>query len=155
MARLHRWALTNEVDAVIARLTGHRFLLKEALGLGAVSEVATARIDMRVRKSGRTTGLTAGTIVDVSADVEVDYRDLFDEPRSFRNQMVIEGDQGPGDSGSVWIDESNRVVGLLFAGSEGGALANPISAVLRALNINLRTGVTMQDFIAITSGLLR
>jgi hypothetical protein len=149
VARLHRFALTDEVDAAIARFTGHRFLLKEVLGLGTISEVGTAALGMRERKSGRTTGVTVGMVTDISADV-----------LGHRNQIVVEADEkigDRGDSGSIWIDDSNRVVGLLFAGevpSGERIFANPISAVLQALNINLRIGVTMQDFIAVTSNVL-
>jgi len=157
VARLHRFALTDEVDAAIARLTGHRFLLRQVLGIGAVWKVGTPGLGMPVRKSGRTTGVTVGTITDESADVDVGG--YPDGTRTFHNQILIEdGNQisRKGDSGSVWIDDSNRVVGLNFAGSLSGDLgiANPISAVLQALNINLRVGVTMQDFIAVTSSIL-
>jgi hypothetical protein len=149
VARLHRFALTDEVDAAIARLTGHRFLLKEVLGLGTISEVGTAELGMLVRKSGRTTGITVGMVTDISADV-----------LGHHNQIVVEADEkigDRGDSGSIWIDDANRVVGLLFTGevpSGERMYANPISAVLQALNINLRIGVTMQNFIAVTSNIL-
>jgi hypothetical protein len=43
-----------------------------------------------------------------------------------------------GDSGSVVVDANNKVVGLYFAGSsDGTGVANPIAAVLSALNIDL------------------
>ena len=59
----------------------------------------------------------------------------------------------PGACGST---TSNRVVGLNFAGDDDGkqAIANPIGAVLEALNINLRVGITMHGFVAITTNLL-
>jgi hypothetical protein len=101
--------------------------------------------------------VTVGTIGDVSADVDVDYSSLGLGVRTFRNQIVIEdGDQVSrrGDSGSIWIDNSNRIIGLNFAGSGTRGIANPISAVLQTLNIHLSVGVTMQDFIAITSNVL-
>jgi hypothetical protein len=156
VARLHRFALTDQVDGAIARLTGDRFLLKDVLGLGAVSEVGSPALGMRVRKAGRTTGVTVGTIADESADISVGG--YPDGTRTFHNQIVIEDDEVSrrGDSGSVWIDDSNRVIGLHFAGSTDGtrADANPIAAVLAALNINLRIGITMHDFVAITANVL-
>ncbi len=151
VARLHRVALTDEVDGAIARLTGDRFLLKQVFGRGTVSQVAAPRLGMRVRKSGRTSGLTSGMITDESADVTVSGYPGGN--RSFRNQVIIEnGDQLSlaGDSGSVWIDDSNSAVGLNFAGSASRALANPMPAVLATLQINFKRGITMQDFVAIT-----
>ena len=43
----------------------------------------------------------------------------------------------PGDSGSLAVDESNRAVGLLFAGSDRTTVFNPIAAVRDALGIQL------------------
>jgi len=152
---LYRSALTNQVDAAIARLTGDRFLLKELFGWGSVSSVAAPRLGMRVRKSGRTTGITSGVITDESADISI--RGYPDGTRSFRNQVIIEnGSQvsRPGDSGSIWIDDSNNAVGLNFAGSGDMGVANPMPAVLAALNINFRFGITMHDFVAITANTL-
>jgi hypothetical protein len=60
----------------------------------------------------------------------------------------------PGDSGSLWIDGSNRVVGLNFAGSSGRAIANPVSSVIEALGIDIDRGVTMHDLFAATGSLL-
>ena len=156
VARLHRSVLTSRVDAAIARLTGNRFLLKEVLNLGAVLEMGTHSLGMRVRKSGRTTGVTAGKVVDENADVQIGG--YPEGVREFRNQILIENGvvSSRGDSGSVWIDSSNRVIGLNFAGSDDDkqAIANPISSVLAALDINLKTGVTMHEFVAAISNLL-
>lgn len=150
VATLHRFAITNQVDAAIARLSGHRFLLKELFGWGAVSGVAAPALGMRVRKSGRTTGITSGVISDESADITISYPD---GDRDFQNQVIIEnGSQvsRPGDSGSIWIDDSNNAVGLNFAGSGSRGVANPMPVVLATLNINFRFGITMHDFVAIS-----
>jgi hypothetical protein len=44
-----------------------------------------------------------------------------------------------GDSGSVVVENSRKVVGLYFAGSEDGTygVANPIQSVLTALNVSM------------------
>jgi hypothetical protein len=80
--------------------------------------------------------------------VEVAY-DAFPALR-FDDQMEIEGfGAGPfsqgGDSGSlIFSSDTRQAVGLLFAGGEeGGAdvtYANPIGAVLDALDARLVTG---------------
>jgi len=151
VAHLHRVALTGEVDGAIARLTGDRFLLRKALTLGPVVEDGRATLGMTVRKEGRTTGVTAGTVSDISATLTVGGYPTG--VRTFFNQIVIQRDDGitvslPGDSGSVWIDPANRAVGLHFAGGPATlAVANPIAAVLSALNISFISGVTTQGFV--------
>ena len=159
VARLHRFALTNEVDAATARLNGERFLLKRVFQIGGVDDVATAALGMDVWKSGARTGLTPGVVCDTDADVTVDFGESGMGDRDFNHQLVIEGDDAislNGDSGSVWLDGANRVVGLNFAGNDDGTVANanPIGAVLDALNIDLRVGITTHDFVAITTNAL-
>jgi hypothetical protein len=148
VARLHRWALTDEVDAAVAHLSGHRLCSEEILGLGRTNTYGVAEIGMRVRKSGRTTGVTYGQVDDQSADITVDYGDMGGE-RIFHEQIVIGGTSPiseKGDSGSVWIDDDNRIIGLLFSGSKEGdsAIANPILAVIEALDIHL-IGLSLHD----------
>lgn len=157
VATLFRSALTNEVDAAVARLTGDRFLLKQQFGLGSITRSAPPALGMTVRKSGRTTGVTTATITDVSADISV--RGYPGGTRAFRNQLVIEnGNQVslPGDSGSVWVDTGGNAIGLNFAGSGDGKRgnANPIASVLAALDVSLNVGVTMQEFVALNAMLL-
>ena len=151
--------MTDEVDAATARLNGYRFLLKSVFQIGSVEDIATAALGTSVWKSGARTGLTPGVVSDVDGDFEIDYSEFGMGDRDFNHQLVIEGDVAislSGDSGSVWVDNSNRVVGLNFAGDDDGkqAIANPIGAVLDALNINLRVGITMHGFVAITTNVL-
>jgi hypothetical protein len=122
-------------------------LFKEVLEIGPVDTSGVAILGMSVRKSGRTSGLTLGTVADISADVDV--RGYPEGTRSFHNQIVIEGTgevSVPGDSGSVWVDDHNNVVGLNFAGSTRRAIANHIDAVLGALDINLGPGITILEW---------
>jgi hypothetical protein len=154
VGRLLRSALTDEVDAAIARLSGDRFLLRELLGVGPFSGVADPVLGLSVTKSGRTTGVTTAVVTDVSADADVNG--YPGGSRSFRNQVVIEDSSPsePGDSGSLWLDQSAHVVALNFAGSPGRAIANRIIAVLETLDINVDRGITMQSFVAATNTLL-
>ncbi len=101
-------------------------------------------INCPVGKSGRTTQLTRGTIIDVSASLNVNYgggRVAF-----FRDQISIRGAGGSlfsagGDSGSsIWVwDNNRRPVGLLFAGGGGITFANKMTRVVAALDVNLFT----------------
>jgi hypothetical protein len=152
IARLARWALTDEIDAAVAFLSGHRFCTDELFELGRIStEPGVAQLSMTVSKSGRTTGATMGTITDLSADVTVNYGPGIGH-RELRDQLIIQDGNEvslPGDSGSLWVDSVGRAVGLNFAGNLDGTrgIANPIAAVLSGLNINFGPGATLQDHV--------
>ncbi len=139
---LLRSTLSDRVDGAVARLNNrsHRCEIAE---IGAVRGKATASVEMAVRKRGRTTGLTYGVVDTIDLTVNVRYDDGV---RTLRNQIGIAVDTAQstqignsGDSGSVVVEENNRVVGLYFAGSEDGSygVANPIDHVLDELNIDL------------------
>jgi len=104
-------------------------------------------LQMKVAKSGRTTGLTCGGISAVDLDVTVDYYLDCAETRSylsktFTHQLAISGNQfsDAGDSGALVVDAANaEPVGLYFAGgadtsgvSQG--VASPASDVLSELD---------------------
>lgn len=98
---------------------------------------------MIVGKTGRTTQLKAGRVVDTSATIRVNFGG--GRVALFRDQLSIRGLNGNfsagGDSGSlIWTwDKSRRPVGLLFAGGGGITFGNKIGRVLSALDIRLRT----------------
>lgn len=100
-------------------------------------------VTMPVGKSGRTTQLTRGTIIDTNVTVNVNYgQGRF---ALFKDQISILGlgsiFSQPGDSGSsIWTwDAARRPVGLLFAGGNGITFANKMTRVVNALDINLVT----------------
>lgn len=102
------------------------------------------QLNMAVGKSGRTTQLTRGTVIDVSATIRVNFGG--GRVALFSDQISIRGAGGTlfsagGDSGSsIWTwDSSRRPVGLLFAGGGGITFANKMSRVIAALDINLVT----------------
>ncbi|WP_407523286.1 hypothetical protein [Methylobacterium oryzisoli] len=102
-----------------------------------------ARVGLMVGKSGRTTQLTSGRVIDVSASIRVNYGQ--GQVANFRDQITIRGNQTRfsqgGDSGSlVWTwDAARRPVGLLFAGGGELTFANKIDHVLKALDVTLVT----------------
>jgi hypothetical protein len=140
---LLRAQLTASVDAAVCTLSG-RGSSCEIVDIGAVAGTNTAALNMAVRKRGRTTGLTSGSVDSISLSVSIDYGDGIGV-KTLTNQIGIQPDKTKnplfsdhGDSGSVVVDGSNKVIGLLFAGSsDGSSVANPIAAVLAALNIDL------------------
>ena len=87
-----------------------------------------------IQKTGRTTGLTHGTVTQIEATMRIDYRG---RSALFSGQYVTNAFSQPGDSGSAVLDAEKRVVGLLFAGSDTVTIVNPIDGVLSALNIEL------------------
>lgn len=106
-----------------------------------------ADLGLAVQKTGRTTEHTEGFVNSLFATVQVKYG-LF-RNAVFVDQIIVSQPQGAppfsdgGDSGSLVYDSENRLVGLLFAGSEGTAEApattilNPVGNVLGELNIEL------------------
>ncbi len=162
--------LTN-ADAAIAQITSRavdpagRILelgLKQADGTLAAAPPGisstggkgeTGTLDLKVAKSGRTTGLTCGGISAVDLDVRVDYFHDCAETRpyltkTFSHQLGLSGNQfsDAGDSGALVVDSANaEPVGLYFAGgtdlsgvSQG--VANPAPEVLSELGAQLGGG---------------
>jgi hypothetical protein len=154
----------TNADAAIAQVTsrvvdsGGRILemgAKQADGtLGAAAPGISstggrgeaAALDLKVAKSGRTTGLTCGGVSALDLDVTVDYYLDCAETRpyltkTFTHQIGVSGNQfsDAGDSGALVVDAGNaEPVGLYFAGgtdvsgvSQG--VANPAADVLSEL----------------------
>jgi hypothetical protein len=132
----------NTVDAAIAATTTSQVgNSTPADGYGTpTSATTTASVNLAVKKYGRTTGLTSGTITAVNATVDVGYTA---GTAHFVNQIIVESNKPfikAGDSGSLLVTSSgNHPVGLLFAGTQSGKLAvgNNIGAVLSALGISI------------------
>jgi hypothetical protein len=115
---------------------------------GSILEVGTlssstvgASVGQKVKKSGRTTGLTRSSIAGLNATIMVTYDNecaggtAF--TKTFTGQIVITNRASKflagGDSGSLMVEDVTtkpRAVGLLFAGSSSSAIANPIGQVL-------------------------
>jgi hypothetical protein len=133
---------TNTVDAAIAKVaSGMVSGSGTILDIGTISStIATPSAGMAVKKSGRTTGLTAGTISYLNVSVRVGYNTscgVGNQTAQFVGQIGITSRStfsAGGDSGSLIVTSSTppQPVGLLFAGSNTLTLANPISAVLAA-----------------------
>jgi hypothetical protein len=126
---------SNQVDAAVARPVDEGALREDVLEIGVIGGVSSARLGMGVRKFGRTTGLTTGTVQVMDATVTVMYGSL--EAR-FEGQLVTTAMSEPGDSGSLVVaDDALLAVGLLFAGSDQATILNPMQAVLDTLEVTL------------------
>lgn len=124
----------NRVDCAIASPISPDAVKKEVLEIGAPKGTAEARLGMKIKKSGRTTGLTTGEVRLVSATVRVQYGR---KTAIFKDQLVAGAMSKGGDSGSVVLDEDNRVCGLLFAGSDTTTIMNKIGDVKRLLGVKV------------------
>ena len=132
----------NEFDAAIALCSP--FTLGKATppdGYGTPkSQTVPARINLKVKKYGRTTGLTTGKIYAVNATVNVGYDS---GTALFTGQIiVIPGSfSAGGDSGSLVVSNdkssNNSPVGLLFAGSSTMTIVNPIDPILQRFGVTI------------------
>ncbi|MGA8088835.1 MAG: hypothetical protein WCA10_16255 [Terracidiphilus sp.] len=121
-----------------------------------------ATLQLRVAKSGRTTGLTCGSVSAIDLDVAVDYyRDCAETrpyfSKIFTNQIAVSGDRfgDAGDSGSLIVDAADaEPIGLFFAGGIDASgvshgIANPAPDVLNALGTQM-AGDTSFSFVGAT-----
>ncbi len=133
----------SNVDASIAEIISGMVRDDGAiLEIGTISsQTVAAAINQKVKKSGRTTGLTRSTISGLNATVSVAYDNecaggaAF--TKTFTGQIVVSNRASKflasGDSGSLMVEDVStnpRAIGLLFAGSSTTAIANPINEVL-------------------------
>lgn len=125
----------NLADAALARPDRDEDVSPEILEIGTIVDMASGELGMSIKKSGRTTGLTRGEIlqVDVTADVEYGGGRVA----RFGDQLLAGPMSQGGDSGSAVLDAHDRLIGLLFAGSENTTVINRIENVFLALEVNL------------------
>jgi len=123
----------NRIDAALAQIRpGVNFSCATACGYTPGS-TTTATLNMPVKKCGRTTELTHGTVTGVNVTVFVSYGSNL---ALFTGQIQVGNTSsnfsGAGDSGSLIVtdDGHNSPVALLFAGSATTTIGNPINEVL-------------------------
>ncbi|MCA1759624.1 MAG: S1 family peptidase, partial [Bacteroidales bacterium] len=125
----------NKVDCAIAKPVNPEEVINEILGFGQIAGITEAELGMQIKKSGRTTGLTYGTIEQTNVTARVSYG--VNKTALFTDQFMAGDMNQGGDSGSAVLSEDNNLVGLLFAGSDTTTLMNRIGNVFSALNISL------------------
>ena len=125
----------NLVDAAIARPISADLVEKRILEIGEPQGVGEGSLGLKIRKSGRTTGLTSGEITQVDVIVQVGYG--TGKTATFTDQLMAGAMSSGGDSGSAVLDESGRVIGLLFAGSDSTTVINRIQNVVEALDVSI------------------
>jgi len=128
----------NYADAAIARITIPDYRVGEVLGSDnqstyVISGIGEVRVGDIVRKSGRTTGVTNSTVIDVNATVKVWY--TRSKWAVFYDQILVKQPfVESGDSGSP-VDKNSAFVGLVFAGSSKVAVVCKATYVVNGLGI--------------------
>jgi len=121
------WKCNENMDAAIAKITApvSEGQYSRCKGI-KYKGIGLPKIGIRVKKCGRTTGLTFGVIKSINCIVNISNTN---EPKLFLNQIFTTGMTKKGDSGSVLVNEDNIVVGLFFAGNKKGSFFNIIKDV--------------------------
>lgn len=142
----------NLMDAAIALVSAGAVLgATPTYAYGAPgTSVVTATLNLPVKKFGRTTALTHGTVSELNVTVEVCYETFMNlfciASAYFNGQLGIAPGtfSGGGDSGSLIVtdDASNGLVGLLFAGSSTRTIANPIAPILSRFGVSIDPGTS-------------
>jgi hypothetical protein len=138
-------SVNNVIDAAIASTTTalvDRTTTSDCYGTPKSLTIAAA-VNMNVKKCGRTTGLTTGTITAINATILVNYG--APGVARFVNQIVTTNISAGGDSGSLVVfngkgrtkQDDRRPVGLLYAGSATSTILNPIDAVLNRFGVTI------------------
>lgn len=125
----------NAVDAALARPVSPEAISPEIVDVGRVKGLAEVKAGMRVKKSGRTTGLSQATVKVVQATLKVSVAE--NDNAVFTDQFVTTTMSQGGDSGSLVLDTQNNAVGLLFAGSDITTVCNRIQNVIEVLQVDL------------------
>ena len=127
----------NVVDCAITRpSSGLTYSKMEAGGYQPATSTVAASVGLACKKTGRTSGLTTGSVQAINVTIQVQYTAGV---ATFTNQVQFPGSFiRSGDSGSLAVTQSgNNPVALMFAGGSGGSFGNPIGPVLSALAISI------------------
>jgi len=123
----------NYVDAALAIPDNPGDVVPGIIDIGMITGIAETGIGKLIKKSGRTTGHTTGTVSQVNVMVDVSYG--VGKVARFDEQIMTTAMSQGGDSGSLGVDPDNNAVALLYAGSDQVTIFNPIMLVLDALGI--------------------
>lgn len=135
-------ATLNVVDAALAAVAPETVERRNACGwTPASTPLSTAAIVpgiTQVKKCGRTSGATTGTVIAVNVQIDVGFAT---GSARFVGQVMTTSMALPGDSGSLLADTDNRPVGLLMAGNDSFTVSNPITAVLDRFGVTIDDGI--------------
>jgi hypothetical protein len=151
LGNVFKIVLNPDVDGAIALLKPGTQIVPEVESIGVISSThpitqaesdsGTFSVKLYSRKQNK---VINGTVKSIHLGGSIKQHDGTLH-RNYQNQILINspdmfGDFG--DSGSVVLDNSNRIVGLFFGGNDPGtiAFACPIAQVESQLQIHIATG---------------
>jgi len=123
----------NKVDAAVGLPIADEDVLLEVLDIGLPTGFGEAKVGNILRKSGRTTEFSQGTVIDTDGAANVSFGGhgmaMFDD------QIVTTDMADPGDSGSLAFREDNVLVGWVFAGNNQFTIINKIWNIIEGLGL--------------------
>lgn len=139
---LERWKRVeskgNLIDAALAKIDDPSLVTEEVLDVGRIMGTTEAVEDMAIYKSGRTTGLNYGTVIDTHVTVSVKGDGEAEFVDQIFSTKVAEG----GDSGSLLCTSINNqpyAAGLLHAGSDEVTVYCKWKNLKELLNVDIGT----------------
>lgn len=146
-----------KTDAALAKVIDRNAVTSwqgDSTGYDTPTSIIDPSAGLRVKKVGRTTGLTTGTVEAALVRLPLPYKtNYFSATVYFADVWTIRADSGsfalPGDSGSLVVTEDGQhAVGLIFAmtstATHNYAVIVTIRDALELLGQNLGTGTTLE-----------
>ena len=126
----------NYVDCALAKINNNIGITKAVFDIGEIKGISTPKLGARIKKYGASSGLSRGKITTIDATLEIEEEG---NKYVFKNQVLADIFNIPGDSGSLILNEFNEAIGLFWGGSDNNLVAyiNDISIVLKKLNVSI------------------
>lgn len=113
----------GDADFAIAELSGETEAENRVAGIGPITGWREVGIGDAVEKSGRTSGITSGTVIETNVAVDTGQETL-------EEQIITTAPVEGGDSGSPLLVDGDRFGGLVWAKSGTDSIVSPAGAVL-------------------------
>jgi len=137
LGELERWepVVLNKDNIIDAGIFYSDELSKNIEEIGEPDNLIEPYIGMKVVKSGRSSGITYGEVIDVSATINIEGNGIC----RFTNQIIIKPAMIIGGDSGSWIGEADsfRSTALGYAGSSLLSVASRMSDVERLLGIQV------------------
>lgn len=146
IATLERWIELDEngpnyLDAGIARVLDPASVSDEILDLGKIRYVLlNVDTETSVMKSGRSSQLSQGSIIDTHATIKVTYPGYL-APIQFEDVIISTAIAIGGDSGSAALTDDMGLIGLVFAGTPNLTAICKIKGIMDNLAVNFNVPV--------------
>ncbi|MPQ45020.1 trypsin-like peptidase domain-containing protein [Clostridium tarantellae] len=129
----------NFVDAAIGKIIKPSLVQSKEIALvGKITGISKAVIGERIKKVGRTSGLTMGEVTTINTTIEISYGGRFKTPFLFKGLTLAKLQLDQGDSGSIVLNEKNEAIGqAISSSSQNITTFADMETVLTALNVEL------------------